>query len=228
MKSLVSSIILLFIFWLQSCSTVSEVFDPNDSPLGYSEKQNEEGKTIYVRKRRLSGPRDLPVTTEVEPDLLLDDNIVSTAAPIRPSLSKDESGFIFEGAFQDDYIHIGPGFEFRSYDSPLSLKLGVSLFSGIEASYAGFDLAGRWHIFKMGDIEPLVGAGLFLGDRKECKEVFEERTLQEECIKSFLSAAYLEFGLKIKRFTVFVRDYGITDAGLKVPTKRFFGIGVLF
>ena len=236
MKSLLVPIILLFIFLLQSCATVSELVDPNDQVLGYKKVETEEGKTEFKRKRLIDdGLDDALLIEEVVPDLqeplmVKKEFAEAKSEDAKPDLKKKvgRSGFVFETALHDEYLHIGPAFRFELDDNPFTFKLGVSLFSTQQATYAGFDLGSRWNIYRFGDVEPLVGVGLYAGDRKECEDTFEDGEFYEECTKSFLTATYLELGLRIKDVTIFAREYGINDAGIEIPVKRFLGIGIGF
>lgn len=241
MKTLIAPIILLFIFLLQSCATVSELSDPNDLSLGYAETKTENGKTIFKRKRSKeievedTSREILLVSNEWQEvdESAIDFQPASLEMNVKPKKSAGSSAFYSEFATRKGFQHLGIGLGLRGEKSPLEFKLGVSLFSAPETTYAGFDLAMRWYMKLFKNIEPFLGGGLYLGDNKVCEEYYEENSLGndvlvEDCTKIYLSANYLEAGIQFKNMTLFAREYGIRDAGIKLPVQRLYGIGFKF
>ena len=66
------------------------------------------------------------------------------------------------------------------------------------------------------------------GDSKKCTDRNEFGIIIERCEKKFLSSGFVEAGLEYKNFSVFWRDYAVNRAGISVPTRQFFGIGLRF
>ena len=242
MKTLLAPIILLFIFWLQSCATVSELSDSSDRALGYTKNKTADGKTIYKRKRVKDLVRDSGSSTvwlASNQATILNDEIKSdfNNSKLEKSLDHKKSDyqniFYTEAAFQDEFTHLGLGLGLKNRKNPFEFKLGLSIFGTPENTYAGFDIALRWYTNLYRDIQPFVGGGLYLGDNKTCQESFENDSygntyLVEECSKTYLSANYVELGVRYKDFSLFAREYGITDAGIIIPARRFIGIGYSF
>jgi hypothetical protein len=225
-------IILSLILFNTACNTLLEASNPRDTTSGYRESKNAEGETIYVRERPVSSwmPEPLPppmaTPTPLAPTSGYDKsapmppsaNSLSATSPIRVGL---------EAALTDGHAHLGlhGGLNNSPYFEP---RIGLSIFASKDL-YAGVDASIRLRL-PIGELKPFAGLGGYLGDTKECGMGWSAETgrYEEICVKKFLSSGYAEAGIELGHFSIFMRDYRLTRAGLNVPTKTFVGFGIRF
>lgn len=215
------------LFLLTSCATFNEAIDPNDSTLGYTESKNDKGETVHVRKK-VKGSYNPPVQN-ITPTPILNtasqsDDTSSTKKD--PFEFGDESGGYLEFSGGDGHIHMGVGLS-GELGNNVDVKGGVSLFSGENSLYTGFDLAGRFKL-KINGLTPFIGAGGHIGDSKKCSESYENGQIVETCEKKFLSALYSELGVRRGSFAAFYRVYLIDEADIELPIKYLWGFNIFF
>lgn len=235
---------------LCGCHTVLEAVSPNDTTTGYRKTTNSNGETVYQRERYVGpsygGPGPLPTPTPlptpiptpfpvvVEPAPLLgtepvqDNNlVVRRAEPVQLSdTAKSDSvwarGWAFgaEASSDSKRAHVG-ALVFKELEW-VEAKAGISLFSADKDLYAGFDLGLRPMLKIADDVSIFGGAGVYGGDAKRC--TYDNSI--ESCEKRFLFAGYLEAGVYLWNFSLFARSYNIEEAGKKIPSDTFLGIGL--
>ncbi len=223
------------------CNTLMEAASPNDTTLGYRKETNSSGETVYRRERYVA-PRYEPEPTPVPAPVVIvdpqpvyrqDNNLVERrAAPIQladapstsssPSLENDGT-WAFGGELSSDSKRTHFGIDvFKKFDW-LEARAGVSLFRADKDMYAGFDAGLRPMIDIFDGLTVFGGIGLYGGDTKRCSYAGNV----ESCEKRFLYAGFVEGGVYIfKNVSVFARSYNIEEAGKKIPSDTFFGIGL--
>ena len=229
MKVLIAPIIVLFFILLQSCATVSELHDPTDLALGYSEIKTEEGETHFKRTRK----RDINFETDqimirhaaqevvyTPKEEVLESNLLDKKVSKSPN-------FRLELANTTEYMHLGASVLFRDAKEPWEFRLGASLFDTESIVYAGFDGGVRYYI-PVFELDTFAGTGFYIGDNKQCENTYVGDVAFEECTKRFLTAGFVELGIQYKNFGLFARRYGIRDSGIEVPAKNFIGINLDF
>lgn len=241
MKSIFkSSLYLLPLLFccLSSCSTVTEVFDEEQSATSYKKTTNEKGETVYKRVKVIeptSGQDRREELAAKERELMKLNAIQSTpveeeqSEPSASDSSQTESSvkLAVELSKGSDNTHIGGIVNMDMFDY-FNGGIGLSLFTGNDL-YFGIDLRLRL-IKKMGDFTPFIGIGGYLGDSKRCREDYDLQLGRyvEICEKKFLSAGLAEVGVQYKAVSLFYRRYDITEAGRAVPYTHFFGLGYTF
>lgn len=197
--------------------------DPNDSPYGYVKTENEDGEAVFKRKRILKSNQE--DESQTVSSLQPAPKASATSAPV-PKTSKEtsQSQVLFEISGGDGHLHTGIGLS-AAFDH-LELRAGASLFTA-KSFYAGLDASARVKA-PIKEIVPFVGAGGYGGDSKDCEETRESGKLVETCEKKFLSAFYLEAGLRFKDFALFTRKYNIDEAEISLPVKYLWGANFYF
>ena len=229
MKVLIAPIIVLFFILLQSCATVSELHDPTDLALGYTEVKTQEGQTHYKRTRK----RDIKIETDhvmirhaAHEVIYTPKNEVLESSLDNKSVSKSPS-FRLELANTKEYMHLGASLLFRDTKEPWEFRLGASLFDTDSIVYAGFDGGIRYNI-PIYEFETFAGTGFYIGDNKQCENTYLGDAVFEDCTKRFLTAGFVELGVQYKSLGIFARRYGIRDSGVEIPAKNFIGINLDF
>ncbi|HRK09190.1 MAG TPA: hypothetical protein PLZ57_15580 [Pseudobdellovibrionaceae bacterium] len=226
-------ILLGLIVLTSGCNTLMEASNPRDTTSGYRETKNAEGETIYVRERPVSSwmPEPLP-TPSATPTPIAPTSSYEKSAPTTPPIANSLSATSpvrvgLEAALTDGHAHLGVhgGLNNSPYFEP---RIGLSIFASKDL-YAGVDASLRVRL-PIGELKPFAGLGGYLGDTKECGMGWSAETgrYEEICVKKFLSAGYAEAGIELGHFSIFMRDYRLTRAGLHVPTKTFVGFGIRF
>lgn len=223
---------------LSSCNTMLEsaTQDPmTQTP--YVATKNEKGETVHVRERVKSNYTTAPIiypqpiypTTPAYPDRPSAiskpemSNSDTTTTPAEPS-----QGHLFlEHSSAAGHSHLGLHYGFGEFKDHMVPRIGMSLFGSEGTTFAGFDGSMRGYAV-IDQLRPFVGAGFYLGDSKKCTDRYELGVIVERCEKKFLSSGFVEAGLEYKNFSVFWRDYAVNRAGISVPTRQFFGIGLRF
>lgn len=212
-------------------STLGEMASSTDSSTGYGKTKNSAGETVYRRTEPVhiaySPPADRYEPLQPIAFYSSTDGAVSSAehssAP-SPTLSSNFFGSL-EAASTKGHLHLGAhlGYSVNPYFEP---RIGLSFFASKDF-YAGVDLSARANL-PLGVLKLFTGIGAYVGDTKKCETAFNPSLgcLEETCEKKFLSTGYIEAGVEVGAFSVFVRDYNIERAGLNIPTPLFFGIGL--
>lgn len=216
---------LVALFALNGCTTLME-----GNSTSYTKTTNDRGETVY---RQMQPAPSYYRPPEPTPMPYLQPLVVTPAAsrplpetgidlPTRPTNLK---GYL-EVAAGEGGAHFGGhvGYDFGAIEP----RIGISAFASGDF-YMGVDLSARTHL-DVGVLRPFAGIGGYIGDTKNCSREYDPTTMRSEevCDKKFLSAGYVEAGAELKQFSVFVRNYNITRAGLGVPTKLFLGAGIRF
>lgn len=213
------------------CSTLGEMASSTDSSTGYSKTKNSSGETVYRRTEPVHTAYSPPVDRyePLQPIALHSStdgagtSAASSSAP-SPTLSSNFFGSL-EAASTSGHLHLGAhlGYSVNPYFEP---RIGLSFF-GSKDFYAGADLSARANL-PLGALKLFTGIGGYVGDTKKCATEFNPYLgrLEETCEKKFLTTGYVEAGIEVGSFSVFVRDYNIERAGLNIPTPLFYGIGL--
>lgn len=213
------------------CSTLGEMTSSTDSSTGYTKTKNSDGETVYRRTEPAHIDYSPPIDRyePLQPIALSSsaESTTSSAAhtsPPAPTLTNNFFGSL-EAASTEGHLHLGAhlGYSVNPYFEP---RIGVSIF-GSKDLYAGVDLSARANL-PLGVLKLFTGVGGYLGDTKKCATAFNPYLgrYEETCEKKFLSTGYVEAGIEVGAFSVFVRDYNIERAGLSIPTPLFYGIGL--
>lgn len=213
------------------CSTLGEMTSSTDSSAGYTKTKNAAGETVYRRTEPARVAYSPPVDRyePIHPIALhssTDSTTSSTARTTTPSPTLSSNFFgSLEAASTEGHLHLGGhlGYSVNPYFEP---RIGLSFF-GSKDFYAGADLSARANL-PLGALKLFTGIGGYVGDTKKCATAFNPYNgrLEETCEKKFLTTGYVEAGVEVGSFSVFVRDYNIERAGLNIPTPLFYGIGL--
>lgn len=202
-----------------------------DRSIGYSKTKNSDGETVYRRTEPARIDYSPPINRyePIQPIALHSStdgaasSAVHSSAP-SPTLSNSFFGSL-EAASTEGHLHLGGhlGYSINPYLEP---RIGLSIF-GSKDLYAGADLSARANL-PLGVLKLFTGIGGYLGDTKKCTTAFNPYSgrLEETCEKKFLTTGYVEAGVEVGSFSIFVRDYNIERAGLSIPTPLFYGIGL--
>lgn len=233
---------------LTACHTMLE--SSTESPYEqapYVQTKNSSGETVHVRERIKSNYSSAPIIYPTPLPVVYPSPVASPFQPSRPipslpgipfgepssistgfTANSDAGGnFFVEHSSAAGHSHLGLHLGFGDFKDNWVPRIGVSLFGSEGTTFAGFDGSMRGYVV-LDDLRPFVGAGVYVGDTKTCTDRNEFGTVIERCEKKFLSSGFVEAGLEYKNFSVFWRDYAVNRAGLSIPTKQFFGIGLRF
>lgn len=213
------------------CNTLDEMASSTDRSIGYTKTKNSDGETVYRRTEPAHIDYSPPIdryepTRPIAFHSSTDSTTSSTThtATRAPTLANDFFSSI-EAASTEGHLHLGAhlGYSVIPYFEP---RIGLSIF-GSKDLYAGADLSARANL-PLGVLKLFTGVGGYLGDTKKCATAFNPYSgrLEETCEKKFLTTGYVEAGVEVGSFSVFVRDYNIERAGLSIPTPLFYGIGL--
>lgn len=234
------------------CSTLFEAISPNDTTTGYTQAKNSSGETVYLRNRYV-GPTPTPTATpwayptpeptpystpEPRPKIESSDlgseggshGYVETKKVTdvkdHPLAAEDEGsksrgpGLGLEMGVNEKHFHLNAMLLHRF--GFIDGKLGFSLFKSGDDLYAGFDLGARPRFAIVEDrFSVFAGVGAYAGDTKNCTTQYNV----ESCEKKFLVAGYLEGGIYLWNLSLFARRYAIEEAGRRVPSDIFYGVG---
>jgi hypothetical protein len=217
---------------LVGCSTLFESVNPNDTTTGYQATTNKNGETVYRRERYVGPPYSTPAPTPfptpeptpwpVASSLDARSSEAPLPNPSETSLDGEKTkpglGLGVELSSDSQRFHLGAMIigEIGFVDA----KLGLSLFSGARDLYAGFDLGVRPK-YEFGHYAVFAGLGVYAGDTKNCTT----DNYVETCEKKFLYAGYAEVGVYLWNISLFARSYNIEEAGKRIPSDTFLGIG---
>lgn len=250
--STLTSLAFLFLT-AASCSTLLESASPTDSTQGYSTTKNEKGQTVH-RRQRYVGPSSTPVpwpTPSPTPwptpvPLVIQE--IETQRNVEPTIENLAGGTVIESTrvtqLEDHPLYVEPknsnkggiglglelGFNQKHFHLNGMLlhefgfvdgKLGISLFKSGDDLYAGLDLGARPKLKLNEDVALFAGLGVYGGDSKKCQTTNDIET----CEKKFLFAGYLEAGAYLGSVSLFARKYAIEEAGRRIPSDLFYGIG---
>lgn len=157
--------------------------------------------------------------------------------PITIPASKDSTGTLavfakhnpialtLESAITQGNLHLG-GHIGMNWNDNVETRLGWSLFFSKDV-YSGIDLSTRFR-FPIENLKPFLGLGIYMGSTEECSTVRSAGYDLEVCDKKYLSSGYGELGIEYQNFSLFIRDYRLVRADLRIPTNLFWGIGYRF
>lgn len=241
MNKFIFSILLAGTF--SGCSTMMEAVSPNDSTRGYTKTKTASGETVYRRERYAAPPpahyhpppepvvivEPPPPPPSYQPDPYPQDNhlVVHREEPIQltdtqasPPTSDHTWALGVEASSDSKRAHLG-ALVFKKFDW-LEAKAGISLFSADKDLYGGFDLGLRPMYQVVDNFSVFGGVGVYGGDAKRCSYDGDV----EDCEKRFLFAGYVEAGVYLWNISLFARSYDIEEAGKKIPSDTFFGVGI--
>lgn len=219
---------------LIGCSTVLEELTPSSGSIQYSKVRKRNGETVY-RGARVRRPSY--IYYDPQPSISYSGSSFGATASYNEDMSSGQSEYkeppsssfsgnnlSFDINTNLEYSHVGVNYKFIN-ETNFEVYGGVSMFVASDF-YFGFD-AGARLLLEISSVKPFVGFGGYLGDHKRCE--YDPYLSYEECEKKFLSAGYLEYGIRFSdQFSIFSRAYSINRAGVSIPGDQFYGIGISF
>ena len=219
-------ILFLQVVLLPGCYTMMEGLDPTSYNVGRGSFKNAQGETVqkYTTVHE-SSMWNVPLLTGV--DRVTDNTFPARPSYSQPAIEPDVFGASDYRAYLDvsgsgEDLHLGLHAGFRPTRLTL-MRFGMSMITSHDL-YLGLDLSGRYFISES-EFTPFAGAGAFLGDSRYCTI---SSSNSEECEKKILGLGYLEAGLKWSKISIFYRTYSINRAGISIPARDFYGVGIEF